>query len=143
MLLFFRWFRSIVCANRKFNKSANYSRHCLIRIMPTIKFPLAFIQSKFFYVENSVFCIIPNCKPYFMSLQRSVNTERRSRKTHILSRNCAYSIVLMAVFEFISALSHNIIHRKMGQKEHFFLQQKFSVRWRSVALHYLHMITIL
>lgn len=28
------------CTNRRFNKSANYSRHCLIRIMLTLKFPL-------------------------------------------------------------------------------------------------------
>lgn len=41
------------CTSRKFNKCANYSRHCLIRI--TLSFPLAFIQSTFSSVVRAFF----------------------------------------------------------------------------------------
>lgn len=73
------------CTNRKFNKSANYSQHCLIRIMLTLKFSNwieILLRRKFLLIA----LYNGNDKPqhsftYFMSLHRSVNEWGKKKVT--------------------------------------------------------------
>lgn len=104
---------------KHFNKSANYSRHCPdLDYGARLSLPLArLIQQKFFYSHRVLLMHL-----HYGNRNRHHNqhrflfhvapSKRKHRTAFILtdrlSRNCAYSIVFVALYSYYLYYNHNI-----------------------------------